>query len=47
MRDGEQEGIEYHFIDGTRLKKLEQSGRVIEVQDLSDGVWPLELCDGG
>ena len=28
MRAGEQEGVEYHFIDDARLKKLEQSGTV-------------------
>ena len=26
MRDGEQEGVEYHFIGQKQLKKLEQSG---------------------
>ena len=49
MRDGEQEGIEYHFIDGTRLKKLEQSGRVIEVRTYETvfGPWSYATVDDG
>ena len=49
MRDGEQEGIEYHFIDGTRLKKLEQSGRVIEVRTYQTvfGPWSYATVDDG
>ena len=44
IRAGEQEGVEYYFIDDARLKKLEQSGRVIEVRTYQTvfGPWSSE-----
>ena len=49
MRDGEQEGVEYHFIDDAQLKKLEQSGKVIEVRTYQTvfGPWSYATVDDG
>lgn len=49
MRAGEQEGVEYHFIDDARLKKLEQSGRVIEARTYQTvfGPWSYATVDDG
>lgn len=49
MRDGEQEGMEYHFIDDAQLKKLEQSGKVIEVRTYQTvfGPWSYATVDDG
>ncbi len=49
MRDGEQDGVEYHFIDDAQLKKLEQSGRVIEVRTYQTvfGPWSYATVDDG
>ena len=49
MRAGEQEGVEYYFIDDARLKKLEQSGRVIEVRTYQTvfGPWSYATVDDG
>ena len=32
VRDGEEEGKEYFFVDETRLKELEDTGKVIELR---------------
>ena len=49
IRAGEQEGVEYYFIDDARLKKLEQSGRVIEVRTYQTvfGPWSYATVDDG
>lgn len=49
MRDGEEDGVEYHFIDDAQLKKLEQSGRVIEVRTYQTvfGPWSYATVDDG
>lgn len=41
IREGEQEGIEYHFVDEKHLQKLEEEGRIVELRayDTVYGVW--------
>ena len=41
IREGEQEGIEYHFVDEERLQQLEAEGRIVELRayDTVYGVW--------
>lgn len=41
VRDGEEEGKEYFFVDETRLKELEDTGKVIELRAYNTyyGVW--------
>ena len=41
IREGEQEGIEYHFVDEERLRQLEAEGRIVELRayDTVYGVW--------
>ena len=49
MRKGEQDGVEYHFIDDAQLKKLEQSGKVIEMRTYQTvfGPWSYATVDDG
>lgn len=41
IRDGEEEGKEYFFVDEKRLKELEDAGRVIEMRAYNTyfGIW--------
>lgn len=41
IREGEQEGVEYHFVNEEELKRLEDAGRVVELRayDTVYGVW--------
>ena len=41
MREGEQEGVEYHFTDEAGLARLQEEDRVIEIRayDTVYGVW--------
>lgn len=41
IREGEQEGTEYHFVDEERLQQLEAEGRIVELRayDTVYGVW--------
>lgn len=47
MREGEQDGVEYHFCDEIRLKNLEQSGKIIELRayDTVHGIWKYFTVD--
>lgn len=49
MRDGEQEGVEYHFIDGLHLEPLQRDGKVIEVRTYQTvyGPWSYATVDDG
>ena len=49
MRDFEQEGVEYHFIDRARYSKLEEQGKVIESRDYHTvlGIWIYATVDDG
>ena len=41
IREGEQEGVEYYFVDEKRLAELEAQGKVIELRAYNTvhGVW--------
>lgn len=47
MREGERDGVEYYFCDETRLKALEESGRIIELRtyDTVHGLWKYFTVD--
>ena len=49
MREGEQEGVEYHFVTTKRLEELEKKGKVIERRDYSTvhGIWSYFTVDDG
>ncbi len=49
MRDGEQEGVEYHFIEEQKLDELETSGKVIERRRYQTvfGPWDYATVDDG
>lgn len=49
MRDGEEEGREYHFTDPDELKHLEDAGKVIEkrVYQTVHGPWIYFTADNG
>lgn len=49
MREGETEGVEYHFIDETALNKLDADGRIIELRAYNTvyGVWKYMTVDDG
>lgn len=48
VREGEQEGVEYHFVDEKKLKTLQYEGKVVELRayDTVYGVWKyFTVCD--
>lgn len=47
MREGETEGVEYHFIDEQALTRLQNEGRIIELRsyDTVYGVWKYLTVD--
>ena len=49
MRDGEQEGVEYHFIDSLHVESLQRDGKVIEVRTYQTvyGPWSYATVDDG
>lgn len=49
MREGETEGVEYHFIGETQLEKLEAEGKIIELRAYNTvyGVWKYLTVDDG
>ena len=49
IRDGEQEGVEYHFVGEDRLRGMQEAGRVIEVRAYNTkcGVWTYFTADDG
>ena len=49
IREGEQNGREYHFVDETGLSKLEEAGRVIELRTYHTvyGLWKYFTVDDG
>lgn len=49
MREGEQEGVEYHFVSPQILNSLRDSGRVIECRDYHTvhGLWSYFMVDDG
>ena len=49
IRDGEQEGVEYHFVGEDLLREMQEAGRVIEVRAYNTkcGVWTYFTADDG
>ena len=49
MREGEQEGVEYHFTDEAGLARLQDEDRVIEIRayDTVYGIWRYFTVDDG
>ena len=49
MRAGETDGVEYFFVDDDRARRLEQSGKIIEMRCYNTvyGVWKYFTADDG
>ena len=49
IRDGEQEGVEYHFVGEDRLREMQEAGRVIDgrAYNTKCGVWTYFTADDG
>lgn len=49
MREGETDGIEYHFITADELERFQKSGKIIEVRTYktSEGPWSYATIDDG
>lgn len=49
MREGEEDGKEYFFVDQNRLKELKEDGKVIECRDYNTvhGVWSYFTVNDG
>ena len=49
IREGEQNGREYHFVDNDRLKELQEAGKVIELREYNTvhGIWKYFTADDG
>lgn len=49
MREGETEGVEYHFVSEERLQEMKDNGKVIECRDYNTvhGIWSYFTADDG
>ena len=49
MREGEQDGVEYHFVSEEKLAELKAEGKVIECRDYDTvhGIWSYFTADDG
>ena len=49
IREGEQEGIEYHFVTDEELERFEKAGKIIEERtyDTVYGAWKYATIDDG
>lgn len=49
IREGEQDGVEYFFVDDKRLEELQQAGKVIELREYNTvhGIWKYFTADDG
>ena len=49
IRDGETEGVEYHFVNEAQLSELEKAGKIIELRAYNTvhGVWKYFTVDDG
>lgn len=49
IRDGETDGVEYHFVDEAKLEQLEAAGKVIELRSYHTvyGIWKYFTVDDG
>lgn len=49
IREGEQNGVEYYFVDEKRLNEMQETGQVIEVRSYNTkcGIWTYFTADDG
>lgn len=49
IREGEQNGREYHFVDDDKLMELQEAGKVIELREYNTvhGIWKYFTADDG
>lgn len=49
IRQGEAEGVEYHFVDEDKLQEFQRAGKVIELREYNTvhGVWKYFTVDDG
>ena len=49
IRSGEQDGVEYHFVDDKQLAELETDGKVVELRAYNTvhGIWKYFTVDDG
>lgn len=49
IREGEQDGVEYFFVDDNRLQELQEAGKVIELREYNTvhGIWKYFTADDG
>ena len=49
IREGEMEGVEYHFVDEDKLQEFQRAGKVIELREYNTvhGVWKYFTVDDG
>ena len=49
IREGEKEGVEYHFVDDEKLQEFQNAGKVIELREYNTvhGIWKYSTVDDG
>lgn len=49
IREGERDGVEYHFVDEKKLQELQKAGKVIELREYNTihGIWKYFTVDDG
>lgn len=49
IREGETEGVEYHFVDEETLREFQKAGKIIELRsyDTVHGIWKYFTADDG
>lgn len=49
IREGEQEGVEYHFVDEEKLQEFQRDGKVIELREYNTvhGIWKYFTVNDG
>ena len=49
IREGEQDGVEYHFVDDKQLSELETNGKIVELRAYNTvhGIWKYFTVDDG
>ena len=49
IREGEQDGVEYHFVDDKQLVELETDGKIVELRAYNTvhGIWKYFTVDDG
>ena len=49
LREGEQDGVEYHFVDDKQLAELETDGKIVELRAYNTvhGIWKYFTVDDG